>query len=222
MADVRPFRGIRYAGSASLDDLVAPPYDVLSAEQTDRLRTRSPFNAVHVDLPVGPGEPPHEAAYRGAADTFATWRRQGILQREVEPAVYLVDRPTWVRMGASGPGVVSSPGCARRSVDVLSWRTEDARRPQGGQVGTYRAARADLSQIFPLPGRRRPRGGRARCGRGGARGRPGERGARRRWQYPQDRPRVRREGRAHRRLALRSDALHRRRASPVRDGARLS
>ena len=52
MADVQPFRAVRYAGAAgSLADLVAPPYDAVSDEERAALYTRSPYNVVHVTLP---------------------------------------------------------------------------------------------------------------------------------------------------------------------------
>ena len=48
----RPFRALRYAAE-SLDDLVAPPYDVLSAADVEEVGHRSPTNIVHVDVPQG-------------------------------------------------------------------------------------------------------------------------------------------------------------------------
>ena len=63
MAEVRPFRGIRYAASLDLDDLVSPPYDVLTAAEVDGLRAKSPYNAIHVDLPTRPGEAATPADY---------------------------------------------------------------------------------------------------------------------------------------------------------------
>lgn len=152
MAEVRPFRGLRYGGATSLDDLVTPPYDVLSAEQAGRLRARSPFNAVHIDLPVGPGEPPDEAAYRGAADAFAMWRRQGILQREAEPAVYLVDQ---TYQGLDGRertrrGFIARLVLADLADRVVLPHEKTHAGPKVDRLALYRATRADLSQIFLL------------------------------------------------------------------------
>ena len=57
MARLDPFPGIRYAvGSGVLDDLVAPPYDVVSDDERVRLEARSRHNAVHVELPRDDGE----------------------------------------------------------------------------------------------------------------------------------------------------------------------
>ena len=52
MAEVKPFRAVRYGERAGpLEALVAPPYDVISPEQRDELRARSPYNVVHLTLP---------------------------------------------------------------------------------------------------------------------------------------------------------------------------
>ncbi|RPI30613.1 MAG: DUF1015 family protein, partial [Actinomycetota bacterium] len=58
MAEILPFRGLRYDPSrVALDDVVAPPYDVISPDEAAGLRARSPYNAVAVDLPTAtPGE----------------------------------------------------------------------------------------------------------------------------------------------------------------------
>ena len=42
MADISPFRGIRYRPDIPLDDVVAPPYDVLSAAQAAELAGAQP------------------------------------------------------------------------------------------------------------------------------------------------------------------------------------
>ena len=54
MADVQPLRALRYdpAHAGPLDDLIAPPYDVIDDELRAELAARSPYNVVHVDLPA--------------------------------------------------------------------------------------------------------------------------------------------------------------------------
>ena len=80
MAHISTFRGIRYREDIALDEVVAPPYDVLSAAQAADLRARSPHNAVHVDLPVPPGARGRRRRLRrtppscsGAGATRARW-----------------------------------------------------------------------------------------------------------------------------------------------------
>src|SRR5687768_12005729 len=81
MADVQPFRAVRYAGAAgSLADLVAPPYDAVSDEERAALYTRSPYNVVHVTLP--------ESA-ASAGRLYREWLAEGILELDDELSVWL-------------------------------------------------------------------------------------------------------------------------------------
>src|SRR5439155_1108317 len=84
MADVQPLRALHYDPAVAGDfaDLVAPPYDVIDAEQRAELSARSPYNVVEVDLPQGDGDP-----YEHAARRFATWRERGAVVRDDEPAI---------------------------------------------------------------------------------------------------------------------------------------
>ena len=53
MAEIRPFRALRYdeAKAGPRDLLVAPPYDVISETEREEYRALSPYNVVHLTLP---------------------------------------------------------------------------------------------------------------------------------------------------------------------------
>jgi uncharacterized protein (DUF1015 family) len=81
MADVQPFRAVRYAGAAGpLADLVAPPYDAVTEEERAALFTRSPYNVLHLTLPESASE---------AGRLYRDWLSRGILEHEAEPACWL-------------------------------------------------------------------------------------------------------------------------------------
>jgi uncharacterized protein (DUF1015 family) len=81
---LKPFRALRYDEEAAgpLDDLVAPPYDVITPEAREHLLARSPWNAVRLVRPDDPEE---------AARALADWRERGVLVREERPAVWLLE-----------------------------------------------------------------------------------------------------------------------------------
>ena len=58
MADVRPIFATHYDLDVSgpLEEVAAPPYDVIDTEQRAALLERSPYNAVAIDLPKPYGE----------------------------------------------------------------------------------------------------------------------------------------------------------------------
>jgi uncharacterized protein (DUF1015 family) len=85
MADVQPFRAVRYSGAAgSLEDLVAPPYDAVGPEERERLLRRSPYNVVRLTLPE---------SVAAASRLYRDWLSHGILVQEQDPSQWLlVDR----------------------------------------------------------------------------------------------------------------------------------
>ncbi len=85
MADVQPLRALHYdpAVAGLLQDVVAPPYDVIDAAQRAELIARSPFNVVGVDLPEGEPDP-----YTAASELFESWQRDGVVVRDDDPALW--------------------------------------------------------------------------------------------------------------------------------------
>jgi len=64
---------------------VAPPYDVLSAEDRAAYAERDPHNVVHVDVPLESDGPDR---YDRAAERFRQWLADGVLVADTEPAYY--------------------------------------------------------------------------------------------------------------------------------------
>ena len=100
MADLAPFRAIRYSAPqfADLSAVIAPPYDVLDEAGKARLLARSPQNIVEIDLPylppkaVGP-----DAVYEKAARTLNSWLANGVLKQDAAPALYAYTQTFTIR-----------------------------------------------------------------------------------------------------------------------------
>ncbi|HET7030910.1 MAG TPA: DUF1015 domain-containing protein [Candidatus Limnocylindrales bacterium] len=91
---IRPFRALRYDADVvgALDAVVAPPYDVLSVHEQQRLNARHPKNVVRLDAPaIEPGDADDER-YRRAARTLAAWRSDGTLHKDPRPALYISEQ----------------------------------------------------------------------------------------------------------------------------------
>ena len=90
MVDFRPFRGVRYDGSAgSLADLICPPYDVISADDEQILLARNPHNMVRLELAELSGSPPADRYERAAAE-FARMKQDGALKQDDVASYYLL------------------------------------------------------------------------------------------------------------------------------------
>jgi uncharacterized protein (DUF1015 family) len=97
MADVKPFRAIRY-DSADIAPVIAPPYDVLDKAGKDKLLAKSERNIVAIDLPylppktVGP-----DAVYDNAAATLRKWISEGTLRQDGLPQIYAYSQAFTIR-----------------------------------------------------------------------------------------------------------------------------
>ena len=95
MAEIIPFRALRYDPRRipDLAQVVTPPYDVISPEAQDRYYARHPHNVVRLVLAKHetPGAPA-DNRYSRAAASYTAWRREGILQRDPTPAIYLYEQ----------------------------------------------------------------------------------------------------------------------------------
>jgi uncharacterized protein (DUF1015 family) len=148
MADVEPLRALHYdlERTGGLQEVVAPPYDVISPEDRTELEARSPFNVVRIDLPVG------EDPYELAAEQFATWRKQGVIVRDEQPAIWVLEQDytgpdgslrqrrgflARVRVEEYGPGRIRPHE-----------RTHPG--PKEDRLKLTRATKANLSPIFSL------------------------------------------------------------------------
>ncbi len=148
MADVEPLRALHYDldRTGGLQDVVAPPYDVIGPEQRAELEARSPYNVVGIDLPVG------DDPYQVAARHLNSWREQGVIVRDEQPALWALEQDytgpdgeprrrrgflARVRVEEYGPGRIRPHE-----------RTHPG--PKEDRLNLTRATRANLSPIFSL------------------------------------------------------------------------
>ena len=145
MADVRPFRALRYdeAKAGPLETLVAPPYDVISEEQRREYLARSPHNVVHLTLPDSEEQ---------AGRDFVTWQHEGVLTREPEQTYWLLAQeyvgPDGVRRTRNGIVVSLRAEPYDHGVVLPHERTHAG--PKEGRLRLLRAVRAQLEPIFLL------------------------------------------------------------------------
>ncbi len=90
MAKVLPFKGLLYnPDKVSGDEVIAPPYDVISSEYREALYKKSPYNIVRIDFGrETPGDSDADNKYTRARDYFGQWIREGVLIRDDKPSFY--------------------------------------------------------------------------------------------------------------------------------------
>lgn len=90
MAEVIPFRGIIFNQQKVLgDDVIAPPYDIISSEYREELYRKSLYNIVRIDFGKElPGDTNTENKYVRAEKELSGWLKEEILIRDGGPCFY--------------------------------------------------------------------------------------------------------------------------------------
>ncbi len=89
LPEVKPFRGIRYnTERVKIEEVVAPPYDVISNKARRLLLDRNPYNVVRLILPQGVMG---DDKYSQANLYLKRWLSEGILVRDEKPSFYILE-----------------------------------------------------------------------------------------------------------------------------------
>ncbi len=149
MAEIQALRALRYDldRTGGLQDVVAPPYDVIDEEQRAALEARSPYNVVRIDLPRGGDD-----RYDRAAARLQEWRAEGVVVVDEGPALWTLsqdytgpDGRTRTRDGYFARVRVEEYGAGRVRPHE---RTHPG--PREDRLRLTRATKANLSPIFSL------------------------------------------------------------------------
>jgi len=146
------FPGLRYDDDAApLSDVVAPPYDVVDEQYREKLAARSPYNAIHIELPTD--DTPHDQSrYAHAAALLERWEREGALRRDDVPSLYVYRMRFRAEDGRelSSTGVIGALGLDTAGGSEVLPHERTMPRPKGDRLDLLRACRANLSPIWAL------------------------------------------------------------------------
>lgn len=92
MADVKAFCALRYAPDfqAKYQDLITPPYDVITKEMQEGFYDINPYNIIRLEWgKVFSDDTEENNRYTRAAADFLAWQKDNVLIRDDDPAFYL-------------------------------------------------------------------------------------------------------------------------------------
>lgn len=151
MVDVHSFKALMFDGSVTgdLNNVLTPPYDVINAEERERLGASSPFNMTHVMLPQAEGS---RDAYANATAILNQWRESGALKQEEEEGIYLLRQKFLDDMGKPRIrkiffALIRIPEADEESI-LGHERTFDS--PVEDRLALTRAVQANLEPIFVM------------------------------------------------------------------------
>lgn len=153
MADVRPFRALRY-DAARIDpaQAIAPPYDVISPQEQASLYARSPHNVVRVEYgETREGDSASDNRYTRAAADLAGWRQSGVLTRDDTPALYAYRQEfAWAGESYSRNTVFAVVRLEEWEKGVIKPHEHTLSGPKADRLELLRATRTQVSPVYCL------------------------------------------------------------------------
>lgn len=156
MPIIQPFNGVFYHPKLhkNLARMVAPPYDVITAEYKQELLARDPHNIVRLILGKSAqekGKPRPEQEYQQAAETLKAWRRENILVHDQKPAFYYLEEEfTALGRKYCRKGFIGLLELDRLDSKSVLPHEKTMSGPKKDRLKLMSACQADFSQIFTL------------------------------------------------------------------------
>ncbi len=87
MAKIKAFNGYRYneKNSGAINDVVCPPYDIISDKQREEYLAKNGNNIIRLELPKG------ENAYKEAGETLQKWVDGEVLKKDENEGIYVYE-----------------------------------------------------------------------------------------------------------------------------------
>ena len=145
--DIRPFKGWRYK-ARDIGGVIAPPYDILTAQDKAAMLAANDKNIVGVDMPHVPptGAGPDEL-YAQAARTIGQWKAAGVLVQDA-PAVYAyLQEFQWAGKTYSRRAMLCGIRATEFGKDVIPHEHTFA-GPKADRLKLTQQSRMQLSPIF--------------------------------------------------------------------------
>ena len=144
-----PFAALRYAPDEPLDDVTAPPYDVLSTSDVETLLRRDDHNIVAVDVPRETDGPNR---YEIAARRIAAWIGDAVLVIDPSPSLtlYRVDFTDESGRQRHTVGVIGALEVVDEGADGVVPHERTTPKAKTDRLDLTRATHCNLSPIWGL------------------------------------------------------------------------
>ncbi len=146
MAKIKPFRALRYLEKAGKsEDIVCPPYDIISESERLALLKKNPYNLIRLELPKG------EKPYDEAAEITSAWLNEGIIGEDEREGIYIYEEKFEVEgKNYSLKGFVSLVRLYEFSENVVLPHEETLSKAKQDRFNLMTATGCSFSQIYSL------------------------------------------------------------------------
>jgi uncharacterized protein (DUF1015 family) len=155
MPDIAPLKGLLYNQNfvSDMDEVIIPPFDVISPEEQELYHRRHPFNMIRLILGRNkPGDNENNNWYTRAAVTLESWQREGVLIQDAKSAFfdYEIEYLEPPNLSKTRRGFI----CLVRLEDFSQGSVRPHERTyeetKSERLKLMRACNANLSQVFAL------------------------------------------------------------------------
>jgi uncharacterized protein (DUF1015 family) len=156
MADIRPFRALRYdPAKVKLEDVLTQPYDKITPAMQDAYYQRSPHNLVRYELgKAAPGDSDGNNVYTRAKSFIADQLRADVLTRDALPYYYgyrqRFEHPLHKGEWLTRNGFIALGRIHDYDEGVVFRHEQTLSKPKADRLNLLRTARAHSGQIFML------------------------------------------------------------------------
>ena len=151
MAEIKPFRGVRFTKYAGdMYSLLCPPYDIINEQQRQEYLQKNPNNIVKIELPVP--EEGVEDRYAAAAKTLENWMVNGVLERDPKPALYIYEEEYKTPEGTIKKvrGITCLVKIEEFEKGVIMPHEFTLSKPKADRLNLIQATHANISTIYSL------------------------------------------------------------------------
>ena len=150
---MKPFQAIRYnLNRVKIEEVVTPPYDVISPSEQQHFYEKSPYNMIRLDLSrPESGDTDQNNRYTRAAADFRKWIGEGVLIRDEKPSFYLyeqafkIDGKSFMRRGLFGLRRLESFGSGK-----IYPHEKTIAGPKADRLLLMKGCGANFSSIFGI------------------------------------------------------------------------
>ena len=146
MAEIKPFKALRFCGKAGEKrELCCPPYDIISEEERLQFIKNNEHNVIRLELPRGTDP------YNEAAETLNEWLRDGIVACDEKDSIYIyeeefsVDGKTY-----KFKGFISRVKLEEFSKGVILPHEQTLSKAKADRLNLMKATGCNFSQIYSL------------------------------------------------------------------------
>lgn len=147
MADIRPFRALRFTEKAGgMETLTCPPYDIISEAERLAYLSENPHNVIRLELPREGTDP-----YGKAGEVLRQWREDGILQEDDAPGLYIYEEAFENRgQRMHFKGFICRVKLEPFAKGVVLPHEETLSKAKADRLNLMRATHCNFSQIYSL------------------------------------------------------------------------